>query len=175
MRGNRSQSGKAKIVQALSRQKTDASSSQSLSQSASRNPAREGARPQVSTLVLFGELRERELSKLGETLLHLAHRGQLNVVLDMRGVSHVHFRGVKPLGLLARSFRLGGGDIKLAGASKYLAEVLKAGGSHSLFEVYPTPEEASEAFTRDTLAPSLPGQPPLVKERVAATIIVIGK
>ena len=163
MSGNRSQSGKAKIVQALSQQK-----------SARKDPARAGARPQVTTLVLFGELRERELSKLGETLLHLARSGQLDVVLDMRNVSHIHFKGVNPLGLLARSFRLGGGDIKLAGPSKYLAQVLRAGGSHGIFEVYATPEEASEAFTRDPLAPALPAAA-AVKEQVAATIIVIGK
>lgn len=160
----RSRQGKAKIVQALSQQR---------SSSARKHPAREGARPQVSTLVLFGELRERELSKLGETLLHLARSGQLNVVLDVRHVSHLHFRGVKALGLLARTFRLGGGDLKLAGPSRYLHEVLKAGGVTGLFDVHATPEDAALAFQPEARALTAASEPH--KEQVPATIIVIGK
>lgn len=110
--------------------------------------ARDAARPQVMTVVLDGELRERELSVLSDELLRLAHRGHVRLVVDFNDVPHVDYRGVKALSGAAHALRRMGGDLKLAGLSTYLQVIFRAGGAHDAFELYERTERARESFAR---------------------------
>ncbi len=47
--------------------------------------------------MLEGELAERELAALHDELFRLAHRGRFQVVLDLGGVTHLDYRGIRPL------------------------------------------------------------------------------
>ena len=110
-----------------------------------------GTRERVVTLVLDGELTQKELAQVGQELFRLAHRGHRKLVLDLTDVSHLDYRGVRPLAARAGVFRQAGGDIKLAGPSAYLKAIFRAAGAQDDFEVFETPEHARAAFERRTL------------------------
>lgn len=100
----------------------------------------------VETLMLEGELLEKDLAHLCEELVRRMHKGLRNVVLDLSDVSHLDYRGVKPLVARAEAFRKAGGDIKLSGLSPYLAAIFRAAGAHDVFELYPHMNDARAAF-----------------------------
>ena len=100
----------------------------------------------VETLMLEGELLEKDLVQVCEELVRRMQRGLRNVVLDLSDVSHLDYRGVKPLVARAEAFRKAGGDIKLSGLSPYLAAIFRAAGAHDVFELYPHMNDARAAF-----------------------------
>ncbi|MGC4122890.1 MAG: STAS domain-containing protein [Myxococcales bacterium] len=83
---------------------------------------------------------------LGEELFRLAHRGVNRVVVDLSGVDHVDYRGLKAMASRARLLKGAGGGIKLAGLSPYLGAIFRAAGVEEEFEMYRTAEEAKLAF-----------------------------
>jgi anti-sigma B factor antagonist len=93
-----------------------------------------------------GEMEEQALAHLGDELFRLAHRGIRKVVLDLSGVDHVDYRGLKPLAARARLLRSAGGDLKLCGLSSYLSAILRAAGVEDDFEMYRNAEEAKASF-----------------------------
>ncbi len=106
----------------------------------------------VAVMRCEGEMGEFELSHLGEELFRLANRGCRKVVLNLAGVDHVDYRGLRPLAARARLLRAAGGDLKLAGLSPYLAAIFRAAGLDEEFEMYASAEEAKVAFVE---APAL--------------------
>lgn len=100
----------------------------------------------VAVVRCEGEMGSMELAHLGEELFRLAHRGCHKVVLDLAGVDHVDYRGLKPLASRARLLRGAGGDLKLVGLSSYLAAIFRAAGVEEEFSIYPTTEAAKTAF-----------------------------
>jgi anti-anti-sigma factor len=100
----------------------------------------------VETLLLEGELLEKDLAQVCEELVRRMHRGLRNVVLDFSEVTHLDYRGVKPLVARAEAFRRTGGDVKLSGLSPYLAAIFRAAGAHDAFELYPHMNDARAAF-----------------------------
>lgn len=106
----------------------------------------------VVTLFLEGELGQNDLQQIGQELFRIAHRGQRQVVLDLTDVSHLDYRGVKPLAARAELFRQAGGDIKICGASPYVAAIFRAAGVGSAFEFFNTLNDARAAFDKGLAA-----------------------
>lgn len=100
----------------------------------------------VDTLMLEGELMEKDLARVAQDLSRRLLRGTRNAVLDFADVSHLDYRGVHLLVERAEAFRRAGGDIKLSGLSPYLAAILRAAGAHDAFECYPHMNDARAAF-----------------------------
>jgi anti-sigma B factor antagonist len=100
----------------------------------------------VETLMLEGELLEKDLTQVCEDLMRRMQRGLRNVVLDFSDVSHLDYRGVKPLVARAEAFRKAGGDVKLSGLSPYLSAIFRAAGAYDAFELYPHMNDARAAF-----------------------------
>ena len=100
----------------------------------------------VETLMLEGELGEKELGQVCQELSHRLQRGVRQVVVDFSEVAHLDYRGVRPLIARSESFRRAGGDIKLAGLSPYVAAIFRAAGAHDRFEMYPHMNDARAAF-----------------------------
>lgn len=113
---------------------------------AAREPAPEALAGEVMTMVLEGELTAADLTEIGAELFRLAHRGYRRVVIDLHDVSHLDYRGLKPLAARAELYRRGGGDIKLCRVSAYLFAILQAVGLHQAFDLYATVEDAIQAF-----------------------------
>ena len=100
----------------------------------------------VATLRCEGELGTMELAHLGEELFRLAHRGCHRVVVDLSGVDHVDYRGLRALAARARLLKAADGGLKLAGLTPYLAAIFRAAGVEEEFAMYRSPEEARLAF-----------------------------
>ena len=101
---------------------------------------------EVLTMHIEGELDAQDMTEIGAELFRLAHRGYRRIVIDLGGVSHIDYRGVKPLAARAELYRRGGGDIKLCRVSAYLYAIFRAVGAHEAFDVHATAEDAQAAF-----------------------------
>jgi anti-anti-sigma factor len=106
----------------------------------------------VVTMVLEGEICERELSQVMQMLFRITHRGVSRVVLDLSEVSHFDYRGVRPLKARAELFREAGGDLKLCGLSPYLMAIFRSAGAHDAFDYFDEPHGARDAFENSALA-----------------------
>jgi anti-anti-sigma factor len=100
----------------------------------------------VETLMLEGELASEDMARVCEELTLRMQRGLRQVVLDFSDVSHLDYRGVRPLMARAAALRRTGGDVKLSGLSPYLAAIFRAAGAHDTFESYPHMNDARAAF-----------------------------
>ncbi len=100
----------------------------------------------VVMLILEGELGLEDLRRVGEELFRVANRGMRQVVLDLTQVSHLDFRGLRPLVARAELFRRAGGDVKVSGVSGYLFHIFRAAGAHDAFEFFADRENAKAAF-----------------------------
>ena len=101
----------------------------------------------VAVLRCEGEMGQMELAHLGEELFRLGHRGVNRVVVDLAGVDHVDYRGLKAVAARARLLKQAGGGIRLAGLTPYLAAIFRAAGVEEEFEMYRTAEEAKLAVS----------------------------
>jgi anti-sigma B factor antagonist len=104
------------------------------------------AHERVLTIVLDGELSLDELNRMGEEMLQLAVRGLRNVVLDFTEVSHLDYRGLRPLVAQAELLRRAGGEIKVSGLSGYLMYIFRVAGVHDAFQFFADPENARASF-----------------------------
>lgn len=119
---------------------------------ASDEEGREGdLASQVLTMHIEGELDAHDMTEIGAELFRLAHRGYRRIVIDLGGVSHIDYRGLKPLAARADLYRQGGGDIKLCSVSAYLFAILRAVGVQESFDVHGTAEDARAAFQAEHL------------------------
>jgi anti-sigma B factor antagonist len=100
----------------------------------------------VVTLVLEGELGLEDLRRVGDELFRVVHRGHRRVVLDLAQVSHLDYRGLRPLAARADVFRRAGGDLCISGVSGYLFHIFRAAGAHDAFRFFADPENAKAAF-----------------------------
>jgi anti-sigma B factor antagonist len=107
-----------------------------------------GDEPRVMRMVLEGEISRDEMSDLGDMLFRLSTDGVVNVVIDLAGVTHFDYRGVKPLIRKADVFRELGGDVRLSGLSPYLYAIFRAAGAHDAFDFFVSVEDAVASFSR---------------------------
>jgi len=101
---------------------------------------------EVMVAYLDGELGLAELDEVGQELFRLMHEGRIRVVLDLAGVPHADYRGMRALISRAELFRRAGGDLKLSGLSPYLDAIVRAAGGHGKLERYATAKDARDAF-----------------------------
>lgn len=100
----------------------------------------------VVTLVLEGELGLEDLRRVGQELFRVASRGRHQVVLDLSQVSHLDYRGLRPLVTRADLLRRAGGDVRVSGVSGYLFHIFRAAGAHDAFLFFADPANARASF-----------------------------
>jgi|SRR6185312_13802210 len=93
-----------------------------------------------------GELAATELRAIAQHCFRCAQEGQRRMVLDLSYVDHLDFRGVGMLTAARQLLKRAGGDLILAGASPYLAAILRAAGAHGKLELCATVEAARARF-----------------------------
>jgi anti-sigma B factor antagonist len=92
---------------------------------------------------------------MGDETAFLRHqvKDQLNesrqIVLGLGGVDYMDSSGIGTLVGLHTSARSVGGEIKLAGLTQRVKDVLQITKLGSIFEFYNTPEEAAVTFNRE--------------------------
>ncbi len=96
------------------------------------------ARQQDDVTVIrgVGELTRDELSGIAE-LARRARRGGRVVVIDLKRVTHLHYAGAALLKAIP--------GLRAAGASRYVRDLVHAGGAGGYVELYGDVEEAVRA------------------------------
>jgi anti-anti-sigma regulatory factor len=110
------------------------------------NNAKPVGRPKAMTMVIDGEIGRDEMAEIGEMLITLSMDGVTDLVIDLRGVSHLDYRAVPALQRRAEVFRKLGGDIKLANLSSYLFTIFQAAGAQDAFDFFADVGDAQKAF-----------------------------
>ena len=101
-----------------------------------------------TTLSCMGELDRDALRAIRDRMMRLLDQGCVWLVLDLSEVSHMDYRGVPWIVSQAEEYRRRGGDVKLAGVSRYLLAILRAAGAHDAFEIYSDAGDAREALSQ---------------------------
>jgi len=107
------------------------------------------ATSRVMTMVLEGEIGLNEMADVTAMLSRLQKNGVTRVVVDFSEVSHLDYRGVRPLMRHADVFREKGGDLRLAGLSPYLHAIFRSAGAHEAFDCFADVSDACRSFERD--------------------------
>ena len=117
-----------------------------VTRNAGRSNGPREARPKAMTMVIEGEIGADELADIGEMLVKLSFDGVTDLVIDLRGVSHLDYRGIPSLVRRAEVFRELGGDVKLACLSTYLFTIFQAAGAHDAFDFFAEVGDAQRSF-----------------------------
>jgi anti-anti-sigma factor len=94
-----------------------------------------------------GDFAERVAEEFNAVAAALLDRGSVRVVLNLRRAQWTSLKALKWLAGCARKFRARDGDLKLAGANPYLNSLLELTGTLTLFDTYPTVEDAVASFS----------------------------
>jgi hypothetical protein len=84
----------------------------------------------------MGELGRRELAGIAAAAAEARREGRM-VVIDLKRVTHLHYAGAALLKAIP--------GLRAAGASRYVRDLVHAGGAAGYVELYPDVEEAVRA------------------------------
>lgn len=101
----------------------------------------------INVVDIDGELSRHNMKELDRTLNSLSRSSQYNIVLDFNKLKHLDYRLVQKIADRIVEFQCDGGDIKLAGASEYIKNILDAMGLED--EVYFSVHDALLSFLRE--------------------------
>lgn len=93
-----------------------------------------------------GEFAERVAEEFNGIVGGLLDGGRVRVVLNLRRAQWTSLKALKWLVGHVRRFRARNGDLKLAGLNPYLANLLELTGTLTLFDVYPSVEDAVASY-----------------------------
>ncbi len=93
-----------------------------------------------------GEFAERAAEEFNGVVGAMLDQGKVRVVLNLRRAQWTSLKALKWLVGHVKRFRQRDGDLKLAGPNPYLANLLTLTGTQSLFDIYPSVEDAVASF-----------------------------
>lgn len=93
-----------------------------------------------------GEFAERAAEEFNGVVGSMLDQGKVRVVLNLRRAQWTSLKALKWLVGHVKRFRSRNGDLKLAGPNPYLANLLTLTGTQSLFDIYPSVEDALASF-----------------------------
>lgn len=99
------------------------------------------ARGSACRVRIAGRLGRDEMRRLDVELERAARPGA-RVVLDLRDVSHVDYRGLTVLSRRAERLANRGGALALCRSSEYVRAILEVGSAHGSLEVHEREEDA---------------------------------
>ncbi|MFA6032931.1 MAG: STAS domain-containing protein [Myxococcota bacterium] len=103
---------------------------------------------------MSGDVGQAEMSALSGSLESALESGVRCFVLQMDAVEHIDYRSLDPLNRCSSRLRSCGAEMRIAGASRYIRNILKFVGVEQQFRVQGTLAEAvlSFAMTRSPAA-----------------------
>ena len=93
-----------------------------------------------------GEFAERVADEFHTVISGLLDDGKVRVVLNLRRAQWTSLKALKWLVGYVKKLRQQDGDLKLAGLTPYFANLLELTGTLTLFDVYPSVEDAVASF-----------------------------
>jgi len=101
---------------------------------------------EIVVLAPEGRLDAQAAPELDKELSALEDQGRTQVILDCSRASYVSSSSLRVLLVHTRKQRKAGGDLKLCCLTHKLADVLQITGLHSVFAVFPSEDDAAQAF-----------------------------
>ena len=93
-----------------------------------------------------GEFAERQIEEFNGVIAALLNDGKVHVVLNLERSHWTSLKALKWLVEYLQRLRQRDGDLKLAGLNPYLTNLLELTGTLTLFDVYPTVDEALASY-----------------------------
>lgn len=101
-----------------------------------------------------GEFAERVVDEFGGVIASLMEQDAVRVVLNLRRASWTSLKALKWLVGEAKKLREVEGDLKLAALNPYLSNLLELTGTRTLFDIYPSVDEAVAAYGVPVVEPA---------------------
>ncbi|MCX7929383.1 MAG: STAS domain-containing protein [Chlorobi bacterium] len=101
----------------------------------------------VTIVELYGYLDAHTAPQLDDQLTQLMERGCVRVVIDFLELEYISSAGLGVFLAHIESFRAAGGDLKLSNLSQRIRVIAEMLGFQYVFEIYPTRDDACNAFT----------------------------
>lgn len=105
---------------------------------------------EISVLSVTGEMNGDQIHELRQALSRAIGRSCLNIVLDFRGISHVHYSVWGRLLALIQEAKDRGGDLRIGGANPYVSQIFHFVGLGKILPTYPSISEAMDSFDSAT-------------------------
>lgn len=103
--------------------------------------------PDVVVLGLTGRITiGRDCKQLEWAVENLVKEGQKKVIFEMTGVTHLDSTGIGIIVLSAGQLKKAGGELRIAGASSHVEEVLKMTNIDQIVMLHPTTTAAATNF-----------------------------
>jgi len=93
-----------------------------------------------------GEFAERVADEFNGVIAGLLDDGKVQVVLNLRRAQWTSLKALKWLVGYVKKLRQRNGDLKLTGLTPYFSNLLELTGTLTLFDVYPSVEDAVASF-----------------------------
>ena len=100
----------------------------------------------VTVFRMSGDVGQAEMSALLESLESTLESGVRCFILQMDGVEHINYRSLDPLNRCSSRLRARGAEMRIAGASRYVRNILRFVGVEQHFRVQGTLAEAVLSF-----------------------------
>ncbi|MBO9308433.1 MAG: STAS domain-containing protein [Chloroflexi bacterium] len=100
----------------------------------------------VMLIEVSGRVDSLSATKLGEALNEQIDSGRNRLVIDLSNVEYISSAGLRELVSAAKKVRSSGGDLRIAGPSHRVRDVLQLAGLLELLQVFPTQIEAVSSF-----------------------------
>jgi anti-sigma B factor antagonist len=99
----------------------------------------------VTLLEVTGRIDSMNANQLGEALNQTIDSGKSQIVLDLSNVDYMSSAGLREIVSALKKVR-GVGDLRLAQPSPRVREVLEMAGLDTIFQIYPTQNEAVGSY-----------------------------
>jgi anti-sigma B factor antagonist len=101
----------------------------------------------VDVVTVSGRVDSSTAPDLDKVLRSIVDEGRFRICMDLEGLEYMSSGGIKVLiSILKTCRRWNRGDLRLAGMSPRIAEVLDLAGLSPLFKIYPDAVEAVGSF-----------------------------
>ena len=97
-------------------------------------------------LEVQGDFSEPAMDEFNRVMTPILDRRKVQVVLSLRRASWISLKALKWLVGNLKKIRARDGDMKLAGLNPYWTSLLELTGTHHLFDVYPSVEDAIASY-----------------------------
>jgi anti-sigma B factor antagonist len=103
--------------------------------------------PDIVVLVITGRITiGRDSQHLEWTVGNLVSEQRKKIIFDLTGVTHVDSTGIGIIMMSAGQVKEAGGELRLAGATGHVEEVLKMTNVNQILGLHPTTAAAASSF-----------------------------
>lgn len=105
---------------------------------------------EISVLSVTGEMDGEQIRELRQAIERALERSCLNIILDFRGISHVHYSVWGRLLILIQEAKDRGGDLRIGSVNPYVSQIFHFVGLEKILPTYPSISEAIDSFNSTT-------------------------